>query len=197
MQLFTCDIMRLRFSDVNLSVTSFLFHFCKQLNYTIGDPRGKERRDSVADLLGNLNFCSVKLKPIGESLKSCSLTMCDRAMLSGMEVSSLLRLIEFRSDCVRRLIPPKTAKEIGSTFRFSYPTTRRQFRGYALKVKPIHSFFRYGFISLKAYGSGGASKMQIKRRRGIANFRPFRRRQILNRIAHSSPRQRSIYIFTV
>jgi len=82
----------------------------------------KLRRHGVSNLNADVNFLPLKYKIVWKALKPRGLAMCDGSIGLWVQVPPLLRLVELAAYGDRWTVPPKSSEEIGSAFRFSFPT---------------------------------------------------------------------------
>src|SRR5581483_3104988 len=85
-------------------------------------------RDRVPDLFRDLDLRSFEFEVVGKRLQSRGFAMGNRPMGSWVQVPTLFRLEELRTNRERRAIPPKTSHDVGGSGGLLRPASRRQIR---------------------------------------------------------------------
>ena len=109
------------------------------------------------------------------------------AVLNRMEVAPFFGLVELSPNRERRPVPPEASEEVRSALLLPLPTGRRQFRGVAQQVKPVHTLFRDRLIALKAGRDRGSAELEVQRRCKCPDFGAERSLEVGNGVTDGTP----------
>ena len=104
-------------------------------------------------------------------------------MLARVQVATLLRLKELRTDRDCRSIPPEPTEDVGGTSRLTQPAVRRNVRPPSSKIKSVLALTGNGPVALKAEWPGIPWVMPVNAGR--------LKRQPLDRLSKSAPRRQT------